>query len=387
MAKPIEVSEDQVLYFRSRRGHLAGAGATDVAAAASAIIGAQSQQLPPSLLALSMRTKGRPTAAKIKSQLLGSSPKLVRTWGQRDTLHLYHAAEDWARIIAAHDQWQPGGRGGPMPSESTLDKAFAVLEASSDPITRTDLIDVAPKSYVKAIAERAKLAGMDAKRLAAARLIWRLAYRGEVCLGDKIGAEQTYAARSAWFGKLKWKPPDPMEAALELTRKYLAVYGPATAQDVAHFFNAKVSAARRWLGRLDAQLTGVKCGDRKGLVILADDVATLKAKAPTDAGKWPVRLLPMWESMMMGHADKTWTVPEEAERKLVWRKAAMVSPSVLARGRVVATWSQRAAKRRLTIEVQPMAGWRKTKHLAEVKREASAVAAHLELDEVGVVIE
>ena len=75
----IEVSEEQVLWFRARRGHLAGPGAPDAATAARAIIGAQSQQLPPSLLALSLRTKGRPTARTIRMELL-ESRTLVRTW-------------------------------------------------------------------------------------------------------------------------------------------------------------------------------------------------------------------------------------------------------------------------------------------------------------------
>ncbi len=185
----VELTEDQVLYFRARRGHLAGPGAPDAVAAARAIIGAQSQQLPPSLLALSMRTAGRPTAAKLKSQLLRSSSRLVRTWGQRDTLHIYDARDDWARVVAARELWVPGGRGGPMPTEATLDRALAVMKRKKAPITRSDLIDVAPTSYVRAIGERAKMAGMDASRLAAARLIWRLAQRGDAVVADKVGAE------------------------------------------------------------------------------------------------------------------------------------------------------------------------------------------------------
>ncbi|MCB9462386.1 MAG: winged helix DNA-binding domain-containing protein [Candidatus Eisenbacteria bacterium] len=40
----------------------------------------------------------------------------------------------------------------------------------------------------------------------------------------------------------------------------------------------------------------------------------------------------------MAHADKSWTVPDEAERRKVWLRFADVAAVVLAGGRVVATW-------------------------------------------------
>jgi hypothetical protein len=382
----VKLTEEQVLYFRARRGHVAGPGAPNAAAAAGAIIGAQAQQLPPSLLALSLRTAGRPTAEALKYQLLKPSSRLVRTWGQRGTLHIYDAGAEWAAVVAARDLWAPGGRGGPMPTKATLDKALAVMKKAKAPITRTDLLGIAPRSYVRALQERASMAGMDADRLAAARLIWLLAWRGDACVTDKIGAEQAYATRSAWFPKLPWKPKPPREAAADLARKYLAVYGPATATDVAHFFGSRVTDARAWLAELDPQLVGVQCGNRKGLVALRDDIADLSAQPPTGAGAWPVRLLPLWESMLMAHADKSWTVPRAPDRKIVWRKAAYVAAVVLARGRVVATWSHEQKKRRLVVEVKPLSAWRKTGHAAGARREAGAIAAHLGLEGAEVTI-
>ncbi len=380
----IEVTEDQVLYFRARRGHLAGSGAANVVAAAKAIIGAQSQQLPPSLLALSMRTKGRPTAAQLKKDILGSR-RLVRTWGQRDTLHVYDPA-DWAHVVAARAQWMPGARGGPMPTEATLDKTLKVMKAAPGPVTRTDLLGVAPRSYVRAVGERAGAASMDAERFAAARLIWRLAQRGDACVAEKVGAQQAYATRSAWFPKLKWPKVGALGAAAALTKAYLAVYGAATATDVAHFFGARVRNAKLWLAALDGELTAVRCGDRNGLLALARDIPDLTAKPPAAATTWPLRLLPLWESMLMGHADKTWTVPDETDRKQVWRKAAFVAAVAIARGRVVATWTHKQQRGRLVVAVQPLSRWQMSKHAGQVRREAHAVAAHLDLDAADITI-
>ena len=89
----------------------------------------------------------------------------------------------------------------------------------------------------------------------------------------------------------------------------------------------------------------------------------------------------------MGHADKSWTVPDEADQKQVWRKAAFVSAVAIARGRVVATWVQKKQQRgRLFIEVQRLSRWQTSKHAAHVRREARAVAVHLELDDADVTI-
>ena len=130
-----DLTEHQVLHFRARRGHLAGAGAADAAAAACAIIGAQSQQLSPSLLALSMRMKDRPTAAALKQRLLDPPREIVRTWGQRGTLFAYDPA-DWELIIAARREWTTDGRRGAMPPEKLVVRAWELVQSESEPVTR-----------------------------------------------------------------------------------------------------------------------------------------------------------------------------------------------------------------------------------------------------------
>lgn len=390
---PIALTEEQVLWFRARRGHLAGPGAKDAVVAARALVGAQAQQLPPALLALSQRTKGRPTAAELTALLLEDGQrKLVRTWGQRDTLHIYDPATDWSDVVAARATWQPGGRGGPMPTKAAVDKAQVALEAAGAPLSRRDLLPITPRGYIERVAPHVESNSGSrdgAPKFAAGRLIWSLANRGDVCVAGKLGSEQTYAPRSHWFPDVPWpdRVPESQAAALRLARHYLSTYGPATPQDMAHFFNAKVTVARAWLDVLTeaAELVDVSCGDRKRLVALKPDGRALKAVPPKGLKTWPVRLLPLWDSMLMGHADKSWTLPDEVERKRVWRRAAFVAAVVLARGRVVAIWSQKARARALDVSVEPLSGWRPA-HAAGVRREAKAVASHLGLGAAEVTI-
>ncbi|MBT3222653.1 MAG: hypothetical protein HN348_26560 [Proteobacteria bacterium] len=235
-AKLLELSEDQVLFFRAKRSHLAGLGASDLSAAAAAVLGGQAQQLAPGVWALAMRTKGRPKAAEVEKQLFHDPRTLVRTWGQRDTIHIYEPTTDWPLVVAARSQWKPGGRRGLMPAREWEDEAKDLMEAAHRSLTRSDLFDMVDKDYVRALVEQAG-SHKAAVRFAAGRLLWRLALRGESSIAEKVGAEQAHALRSRWFPHLEWphELPDPLVAASELARRYLAVYGPASPADMAHF--------------------------------------------------------------------------------------------------------------------------------------------------------
>ncbi len=377
-----EIDEEQALYFRARRSHLAGSGAPNLAAAARAILGGQAQSAGPGMLALSVRTRGRPTAAAVGAAMAEKPRSLVRTWGQRGTVHIYDPA-DWRLIVAARKHWVPRGHREPMPTQKTLDQLLQLVEKSGT-ATRTDLIGVASPSYERAIAEVAHRYVTDegaVKRFVAGRLFWRLALRGDVCMAVKVRQEQAYAARSSWFPELDWPELVPEEAAVELTRRYLSFAAPATTRDVAHFFGARMREAKDGMSALENndELIAVRCGPREGLRALARDANELRRRAPATLSSWPVRLLPQWDTHLMGHADKSWTCPDEDDRKQVWRKSAVVAAAVLARGRVVAEWTRQVAGDRLRVTVLPLSRWKTSRHLPSVKREARDVAAHLGL--------
>lgn len=382
---PLDLGEDQVLWFRARRGCLAGPGAPDAVTAARAVVGLQAQKAAPALLGLSQRMAARPTAAEL-SLLLSEPPRaLVRTWGQRETLHLFDAAEDWAEVAAARGQWAPGGRRGPMPDGRTLEAGLRAMRQADGPVDRDALFDVVPPAYLKKIAELAEGTGLSAERLAAARVLWCLALRGDLCLAGKSGARRLHALREDWYPDLAWPAAlDPPAAAARLARRYLAAYGPATPADVAHFFGARVREADGWLAALAPELIRVSCGGRKDLVALAADAADLRADPPSGRG-WPLRLLPLWDNLLMGHRDKTWTAPAAAERPAIWRRGAHVSATALHRGRIVAVWTHAKRRGGLRVEVTPLGGWRKAM-LPGLRREARAVSAHMELTDVEVLV-
>lgn len=382
----LELTDDQVRFFRARRGHLAGPGAETATEAARAVIGVQAQQIEPALLALAQRTAGRPSAAFLAGQLFRAEPRsLVRTWGQRDTVHIYDAHLHWASTVTARRQWTQSRRGGPMPDDAMLDDALRFIP--DVPVTRKDLYEATPSDYVEAVAGQAEMARQTALHFAAGRLLWQLCRRGDLSLGEKRGAEQEYVPRRVWFPELEWpQVHEPTAAGAALTRDYLAVYGPATKADVAHFFGARIGDAKRWLEVLEEadELLEVACGERRGLLALAADREALSVEPPPAAdAAWPVRLLPKFDTLLMGHKDKSWTVPGEKDRPQIWRKAANVMAAVLARGQLVATWTLKKRARDVVITVEPLGGWRRT-HLKAVEREAQTVARHLERERAAV---
>lgn len=371
----MRLSEDQVLHFRARRGHLSGAGAASPAAAARAVVGIQAQVESAAFWSVAMRTEGRPSAEAVGHEVLGAR-RLIRTWAQRDTLHLY-AAEDWPLFAAADPLWPMTGRRGAIPPEHTLETTRQRLAGRV--LTRADVIDLPTPEMLGEMA--ARVGEEQAARYAAGRFFWRLAHQGELCLAGNVGQENGYVLRKHWLPELEFPVHDPNEAACELTRRYLAVNGPATAQDIGHYFGANVSKTKEWLATLRPELVEVDCNGRRGLLALAEDAAALEQ----DDSPAPPRLLAGFDTLLMSHADKTWTVPNPAENKAVWRASAIVAAVVLAGGRAAAVWSQKKSKKALQITIEPLAGWR-MEFLPQLEEDAQALARHLGLPRAEMVV-
>lgn len=378
----IAVSVDQIRWFRARRSHLAGPGAADPVTAARAILGAQAQQLPQALWALAVRTAGCPPAARV-APLVGERPALIRTWGQRGTAHLY-APEDWPLVAAGWAQW--GGRRESMATEPLLDRVLAALTALGRPVRTGDVEALAPADVVEALTPAAEKARMTPRRLAGRRLIWALSHRGDLCAVARDGATQLYMTRANWCPALPWDPIDSDAANTALTRRYLALYGPASPQDVAHYFGARVRDARRWLAAFADERIDVGCEGRKELTLMAADADAVREAPPDDPARWPLRMLPLWDTLLMGHADKSVVAPADADRKAIWRKASYVAAAVLHRGQIVAVWKHTTQARAVKIAVTPLSGWSAALRPA-LEAEANAFAQHLDRPAARVVMQ
>ena len=354
----LTLSYEQAAFFRARRSGLVDP-LPDLATTARQILGAQAQIEAPARWALALRTAGHPDVTAVQRALL-EDRSIVRAWGQRDTVHIYHPA-DWVLIATAQASWPRSARTGSMPVEAEIADFVSAIDKLGHSFTRTDVLGIVPGRLVDAFA-KAPVNDDPPERMAATRLIWKAGTLGFLCTTEQRGREQAYAARTWWLPRLAWPTMEPEAAAIVLARRYLATWGPATVHDLAHYFGANVSTARTWVAALEGELTPVTIPgpgvDFVNAWALSVDRDELVVEPPTESSgllaAWPARLLPAYDTQMMTHANKDFVVPDPALRPKVWAKAATVNATVLHRGRFVGTWKHKVRAKAVDLELAPL---------------------------------
>jgi hypothetical protein len=127
--------------------------------------------------------------------------------------------------------------------------------------------------------------------------------------------------------------PELVELAVaraELVRRYLAAFGPASRADLADWSGLRVADLAPALEALEPLR---RFRDESGRELL--DLP--RAPLPPAGTLAPVRLLPMWDSVLLGYKDRTRVLPEEY-RKTVIAKNGDVAQTFLVDGFVAGTW-------------------------------------------------
>ncbi|MCZ7574825.1 MAG: winged helix DNA-binding domain-containing protein [Ardenticatenaceae bacterium] len=367
------LSETQIRWFRLRRSGLAVPFASPEAAA-SALVGVQAQILPAAGLALWNRTTGLTYAAL--DDLLYQERSLVKLWGQRHTLHLY-PRQEWPLIIGAlrgqRTWWerQAEQNGADMDGyRATIDRVAELLHERGT-LGRSDL--------------RAADLDLKEEHLSAWGGVFAdLVRRGDACHAGQVGNEGRFAHREYWLPGLEWNPPPPEQANVELARRYLRTYGPATVHDFLRWRGLRrVGDARPWFAALGDEVAEVTVDGKPALALRADLDALHETAPPREA--WPVRLLYRFDPLLLGHKDKAWIVdPEHYAR--VWRPAGHIEGTLLEQGRVAGTWRYDRTGGGLAVSVFPFTPL--PAHVrAAVEEHAAGVARFLGLELVEMVVE
>jgi len=161
-------------------------------------------------------------------------------------------------------------------------------------------------------------------------------------------------------------PPDadPRDARLELARRYLHVYGPATPEAFAWWSGIGQRYAVAAFEALGTSLTPVRTPVGDGWILTRDEPAFRAAPGPVA----PVRLLPSGDAYLLFHqADRELLVPDAARRSALWTPRVWPG-GVLVDGEVAGTWRRGEA----TVTVQP---WSRLSRAAResVQTEAQAL--------------
>ena len=164
--------------------------------------------------------------------------------------------------------------------------------------------------------------------------------------GYRVATDVFGTDRSAWLD-------DPDAALVALTRQHLAAYGPANRRDIAWWSGEGLRNVDAALAGLAEELTERAGPDGQTYY----DLAEPPAGGSTDPG---VRLLPEFDAVLVGYDPKTRTrFLDPAHLPRIWaQQNGMFSSSVLAGGRLVASWRFATAtgnrpERRIEVQMFP----------------------------------
>ncbi len=165
-----------------------------------------------------------------------------------------------------------------------------------------------------------------------------------------------FVPATTWLGAAG---ADGERAGTHLVRRYLGAFGPATRADMAQWTGLPLSVLKQALA--SSPLRTFRDEGGRELVDLP------RAPIPHAETVAPPRFLPMWDSILLAHDDRTRILPEKY-RKTVIRNNGDVQPTFLVDGFVAGTWRMDGER----IEVEPFRPLR-----ASVRRELQEEARGL----------
>ena len=358
-----DLSWPQVHAFRLARHHLNGRSPKkDLASVVGEIGGAQAQVMSAAELQIAVRA--RCTVADVRDALW-TDRSLVKTWLMRGTLHLARADDLPIFTAAMGRHWirlRPSWLKFMGLTEAELWKIVDDVGAALDgtPLTRDELVAVVGRGrseHVRSILR----SGWGGMLKPAAR-------NGRLCFGPNRGQSVTFVNPREWLKG--WREVDPDAAIVEVARRYLSIYGPATKADFARWWGA-------WPGVISAAWSGLKPElvtvnvDGAPMDALAGDVAEIKRARNSE----PVQLLPLFDPYLMGHAKRDHMI-DRAYAARVSRTAGWISAVVLVEGRIAGTWTHALSNKTLRVTLAPFKRL-PARVMAQVKERAAEIAQAL----------
>lgn len=163
------------------------------------------------------------------------------------------------------------------------------------------------------------------------RLWWALKTYAPI-LNSPTGALWTYGLELAYERAPDLDRPSYDDAVATLFRRYLAGYGPARAVDFAQFTLLSMSTINPIIEAIRDDLVVYNDTDGRELFDVAD-----APDIPDGTELAPVRLLGMWDSVLLAYRDRSRVVTDDI-RPHVIRRNGDVLPTVLVDGHVAGTW-------------------------------------------------
>ncbi|MBD3284820.1 hypothetical protein GF359_00580 [candidate division WOR-3 bacterium] len=284
---------------------------------------------------------------------LFTDKRLIRTWLMRGTVHTVPRGEypvyqkalesyQVARRERGERNLEKMGFGLEPKKRTKLEDRIAEL-LTHDSLTINELLD-----ETKPILEGLPYKGKRWRIVHAVRL---LSNRGIVCHAEHKGSwyhfkENRFTSLQHWLKGHRSSKVDGNEARAKLALKYFTGYGPATLADFIYWSGLKSPDAKRAFEIIKSKLVEVTISGRVNW-LLAQDADILEGIP--ESADYPVRFLPEFDSLVMGHKDKTRILSDECRKKVLLRLAD-VAPVFLVRGRIAGTWKHKMSDKSFELE-------------------------------------
>ncbi|MDD5501837.1 MAG: winged helix DNA-binding domain-containing protein [Candidatus Thermoplasmatota archaeon] len=336
------------------------ADAKQIARVVDNVCGVQAQVMSAAQIALWARIKD--IAPEDVENALWKEKSLVKTWCMRSTVHI--VPSDYLSIytgavrrsmIKNEQSWIKRRGGNPDDTQEMINAIGGAL--GHECITRKELTE----KVVVSLGEKArKWVGHGW-----GGIMKQACLAGLVCFGPNRWQEITFVRCDSWLRKTTGASVEKSEN--ELMRRYLGSYGPASLQDFSAWSGIPAGTAIEILENIENETSKVSVEGKEKIVLRKDldDLESADTVAPS------VRLLPSFDSYMLGHRNKSHLV-DEAHYKLVYRKAGWLSPVVLSNGRAIGTWSYEKKDKKLAVAVNLF-----EKTSAEARKKIENEAANL----------
>lgn len=318
---PFELTRAQILAFRRGVGALderLPRGARSLRRAAWA--GLQDSVPRAALLSIHARVEGTHPST-------WEDPSLVHVWGPRFSTYL----------VPARDR-----------------AVFTLARLPDDPRRRQRAEDIAARVH----------AFLDGRRIRDSEAQEALGLHNGIKSATMTGTIliRWEGARAPTMWTVPAPETDPLEARLELARRYLQVYGPATAAVFAVWAGIKPAEAEATFGALRRSLMPVRTPIGEAWILARDDAGFREPPRPPAAA----RLLPSGDAYyLLQGTDRELLVPDAGQRAQLWTTRVWPG-AVLVAGEIVGTW--RRAQANLSIQ-----SWRR---LTRAERDAVEAEAH-----------
>ncbi|NEM06331.1 winged helix DNA-binding domain-containing protein [Geodermatophilus normandii] len=332
------VTPREVALLRLVAQRVAGPPFPDAATAVRGLLAVQGQDWPGAVTSVALRTADR-SRAGVEAALEAGA--VVRSWPMRGTLHLT-PAEDLPWMLDLLGARTLAGAA----------KRRAVVGLTEDDLERSRGVAVTALSGGRRLGRKELLAVLADGGCAVAgqqgyHTLWYLSQTSTLVLGPVQGGDQAFVLLDEWVPAPRRL--DREEALAELALRYFTGHGPATVADLVRWAGTTVRDARAGLAAVRDRLAAV---DVDGTEMLLDP-ATPERLAACRADAEGLHLLPGFDEVVLGYADRTCTVPPGHADRIVPGGNGVFRPTVVTGGRAVGTWRWTGTGARRRAEAEP----------------------------------